>query len=152
MQVLTAPSTKEPRHTTRLFLAGGITACPDWQTNLIGYLGSDGGLLPLTVYNPRQADFDVRNPDAADAQIEWEHERLRDATAVSFWFPCETLCPITLYELGKITERGTKLLVGCHPNYARIPDVVKQTKLDRPEVEVVFTLRELAQQIKGLIF
>jgi hypothetical protein len=36
-----------------------------------------------------------------------------------FWFPCETLCPITLYELGAWTvlapQTGTKLFVGACP-------------------------------------
>ena len=39
-------------------------------------------------------------------------------------FPAETLCPITLYELGTWTQRGlhsdTKIFVGCDPNYKRI--------------------------------
>jgi hypothetical protein len=143
-QIITAPDTAAPIYRTRAFLAGGITGCPDWQADLLTMLRRESG---LTLYNPRQADFDVRNPDAADAQIEWEHGRLREANVVSFWFPSETLCPITLYELGKLTERGTPLVVGCHPNYARLTDVVKQTALDRPEVEVVYTLREVAVQI-----
>jgi hypothetical protein len=140
-QIITAPSTEAGRYRTRCFLAGGITDCPQWQDELIGMLSREDG---LTLYNPRQTNFDVRNPNAADAQIEWEHARLRDANLVSFWFPSETLCPITLYELGKLTERGTALVVGCHPNYKRRTDVVKQTALDRPEVKVVFTLREVA--------
>jgi hypothetical protein len=140
-QIITAPSAEKPWFRTRCFLAGGITDCPEWQDELLTLLDGETG---LTIYNPRQANFDVRNPDAADAQIEWEHDRLCEANLVSFWFPSETLCPITLYELGKLTERGTPLVVGCHPNYKRLTDVVKQTELDRPEVKVVFTLREVA--------
>jgi len=38
-------------------------------------------------------------------------------------FPCETLCPITLYELGTWSilsqQTGAKLFVGCHPEYKR---------------------------------
>lgn len=146
MQVITAPQTDEPRYSRSVFLAGGITDCPNWQDDLIQLLDFE----PLTVYNPRQPNFNVRDPDAAPAQVEWEFERLADATHVSFWFPCETLCPITLYELGVWSNSDKPILVGCHPNYARKYDVVKQTSLRRPEVEVVFTLRELANQIVSI--
>ncbi len=49
----------------------------------------------------------------------WEHDHLRRAKAIMFWFPSETLCPITLYELGAWTilarQTGTKLFVGADP-------------------------------------
>jgi Nucleoside 2-deoxyribosyltransferase like len=146
VQVITAPETQPARYTRRVFMAGGITDCPEWQSDLIELLDFE----PLTVYNPRQPNFNVRDPEAAPAQVEWEFERLNDATHISFWFPCETLCPITLYELGAWSAAGKPILVGCHPNYARKFDVVKQTGLRRPEVEVVFTLRELADQIAAI--
>jgi hypothetical protein len=146
MQVITAPETTPPRYSRSVFLAGGITDCPNWQADFIDLLSDE----PLTAYNPRQPNFNVRDPDASDAQVEWEFNALEAAGAVSFWFPCETLCPITLYELGAWSAAGKPILVGCHPNYARKFDVVKQTTLRRPEVEVVFTLRELAAQVADL--
>ena len=43
------------------------------------------------------------------------------------------------------------LFVGCDPNYARKQDVVIQTALSRPEIEVVFSIEELSDQIRGLV-
>jgi len=76
-----------------LFLAGGISGCPDWQKEIIEKLKD----LPLVLFNPRRASFPIEDKDAARAQIEWEHIHLRKASAISFWFPCETLNPIVLY-------------------------------------------------------
>src|SRR3954464_2254024 len=79
-----------------VFLAGGITDCPDWQTEMVELLAD----TELNVLNPRRANFPIKDPGAAEAQISWEHRYLRRAGMISFWFPKETLCPIVLYELG----------------------------------------------------
>lgn len=86
-------------------------------------------------------------------------------------FPKETLCPITLYELGTwsiLSQRtGTKIFIGCHKEYLRrvpilsstiiVPlysekmivqdDVVIQTELSGLSATVVFTLEDLADQV-----
>lgn len=118
-----------------LFLAGGITGCPDWQrtaANMLHVFGSN----ELAVLNPRRADFPMGDRMAGVQQIEWEHAALARADMVVFWFPRETLCPITLYELG-VQNSGTKrLVVGVHAKYGRKLDVQAQTRLARPEVHV----------------
>jgi hypothetical protein len=113
----------------RLFLAGGITACPQWQPEMIERLEH---MDELTIYNPRRENFPIDDSDAAEEQIKWEHEMLHRADLISFWFPCETLCPITLYELGYWTDHDwdTKIVVGIHPEYDRKQDVFIQTELN----------------------
>jgi hypothetical protein len=128
-----------------LFLCGGITACLDWQTVLAGQLAD----LPLTILNPRRRNFPMNDPQAAAGQIAWEHRHLRWATAILFWFPSETLCPITLYELGAWSMSAKPLFVGTHPGYQRRLDVEIQTRLARPEVRVVSSLAELVGQVRG---
>lgn len=44
-----------------LFLAGGITGCPDWQQELVQLL-RDADLILL---NPRRAHFPMADPTAA---------------------------------------------------------------------------------------
>jgi len=126
-----------------LFLAGGITGCPDWQAEMRELLSG----TRLALLNPRRADFPINDPGAAEAQIGWEHRHLRLATAVLFWFSCETMCPIVLYELGAWSMTQKALFVGVHPGYARRQDVEIQTRLARPEVKIVNSLRELAAQV-----
>jgi REP element-mobilizing transposase RayT len=128
-----------------LFLAGGISGTFDWQADVVARLAE----LPLVLLNPRRRDFPINDPTAAPAQIEWEFHHLRRATAVLFWFPSETLCPIALYELGgRALVREQPLFVGTHPDYARRLDVEMQLKLARPEVAVVSDTEALAAQVR----
>ncbi len=134
-----------------LFLAGGISGCPPWQHELRALLeGTD-----LTLLNPLRAQFPMGDAGAAREQIEWEHLNLSRATAISFWFPCETLCPITLFELGawaywRSNSRERKpLFVGVHPDYGRRQDVEIQLSLARPEIQIVYSLPDLSAQVIG---
>ncbi len=131
-----------------VFLAGGITGCPDWQQEMGRALMNTS----LVVFNPRRASFPIGNRNAALEQISWEYAHLRKATAISFWFPCETLCPIVLYELGAWSMTDKKIFVGIHPSYERIRDVQIQTALARPDVQVVSMLAELAHEITAWQF
>jgi Nucleoside 2-deoxyribosyltransferase like len=129
-----------------LFLAGGISGTRDWQTELVALLAD----LPLVLLNPRRRNFPIDDPTAARSQIEWEFRHLRRATAVLFWFPPETLCPIALFELGgRIAEAKQPLFVGTHPDYQRRVDVEIQLKLVRPEVEVASEIPALAEQVRA---
>ena len=128
-----------------LFLGGGISNCPNWQNTMVSLLED----TDLTLLNPRRDHFDVGDSSLAVTQIKWEFSHLNRAKSIMFWFPCETLCPITLYELGYWCGAGNKkIFVGCHPDYARKLDVEVQTSLVRLETKIVFSLEDLAQQIK----
>jgi predicted transglutaminase-like protease len=127
-----------------LFIAGGITGCTNWQNNLIKMLDKTN----LILFNPRGKKFPINDPKATKPQIQWEHKYLKKATAISFWFAPETLCPITLYELGKQSTKNKKVFIGVHPAYQRKEDVEIQTKLERPEIKIVYSLKDLARQIK----
>jgi hypothetical protein len=126
-----------------LFLAGGISGCPNWQDDMISLL--DG--VDVVLFNPRREDFDTSDASATVKQIKWEHEYLEAANMILFWFPCETMCPITLYELGKWTRSDKKIFVGVHPEYQRRIDVIEQTSLERPDVVVVDSIESLAVQV-----
>jgi hypothetical protein len=131
-------------NTPSLFLAGGITGCPDWHGQMASLLAK----LPLVILNPRRKNFPIDDPTAAKQQIEWEHRHLRRASAISFWFPCETLCPIALYELGAWSMTAKPLFVGVHPDYRRRVDVEIQTALARPDVTVVYSIDDLVRQVR----
>lgn len=103
----------------------------------------------LTLINPRRANFDVTNPDMEYEQIKWEHQHLEHATMISFWFPRETLCPITLFELGKYARDTSKILfIGRDEEYKRKRDIDIQIGLIRPEIQIVHTLEALSKQIQ----
>ncbi|KAG2393564.1 hypothetical protein C9374_007095 [Naegleria lovaniensis] len=158
-----------------LFLAGGISGCGNWHRDVISNLHNKCEKLfqqqtstwssshqqshhdvaaitrKIKIYNPRREHFDVSDQSQSEIQIKWEHEYLHSVQAVSFWFCSETLCPITLYELGKISMMpNIKLFVGVHPQYQRKLDVEIQTQLVRPEVKIVYTIEDLCDQIFDL--
>jgi hypothetical protein len=121
-----------------LFLAGGISGCPDWQSQAAAMLRDTPG---LTVLDPRRASFDLADPDVAAEQITWEYTHLRRADVVLFWFaPGGSVQPITLYELGVHVTRGVPLAVGADPGYPRRLDVEVQLALARPGLTVHDTL------------
>lgn len=128
-----------------LFLGGGITGCSDWQSEIRQMLQ----VTRLTVINPRRENWPINDPEAATKQIAWEFDHLQKASAIMFWFPPETLCPITLFEYGKWIVRNKPLFVGCHPDYARKLDVEVQTQLERPlGCNVWSSLEDVAKSIK----
>lgn len=128
-----------------LFLAGGISGTHDWQMELVALLAG----MPLVFLNPRRRNFPMDDSSAAEGQIAWEFRHLRLATAVAFWFPPETLCPIALFELGgRIAEPNQALFVGTHPDYKRRLDVQIQLKLARPKVTLASDIPALAEQIR----
>ena len=159
-----------------VFLAGGITGCPDWQTvartELERHDGTGKPHWPCTLLNPRRANFPMDDPTAAPEQIAWEFEALRDADIVLFWFCKETVQPIALFELGATMERhyyednedesdtppekrwrGDKLVIGVEPGYPREPDVRLQTALRRGVRQVIHrTLEATLEEVKAWIW
>ena len=96
-----------------VFLAGSITGARDWQFHMAAMLSAASD--QLVVLNPRRKHFDVNERGVGQAQIKWEHEHLRKAGAILFWFEENTLSPITLFELGVWSERSQQL-VGDAPS------------------------------------
>ena len=142
-----------------LFMAGGISNCSDWQVELANKLDNEN----LVIFNPRRDDFNVLDPAMELEQIQWEHRYLREAQAVLFWFPKETLCPITLFELGATLERTRVVIdndyngydaypqtifIGTDPDYKRRRDVEIQTSLVLPGINIVDSIDGLASQVK----
>jgi hypothetical protein len=127
-----------------LFLAGGITDCPNWQSWMVERLTNSG----LILLNPRRANFPLDDPNTASTQIAWEHKHLRLATAIIFWFCAATLNPIVLYELGAWSMTDKPIFVGVEPGYERSLDVQLQTKLARPDVKIVYSLEDVATQVE----
>ena len=129
-----------------LFIAGGITDCPPWQDELIASLED----VDMTILNPRRERWPKNSNEAEiERQIKWEFKMLLKAPAVSFWFPKETVCPITLYELGRMAMTNKTLFVGTHPEYSRRLDVETQLSLVRPQVLVVHSLEGLSEEIRS---
>ena len=127
-----------------VFMAGGITNCPDWQKDLHQFLytgmgplaGNPATIHSFTLFNPRRENFPIHDPCASEEQITWEHVGFKLADIIVFWFAKGSLNPIVLYELGKHCMHPN-IVVGCDPEYVRTQDVVIQLRLMRPRLKVI---------------
>lgn len=147
MKYIECPDTwRDGGNRVTVFLAGGITGCPDWQEEIRKHLYT----TDLVLFNPRRANFPINDPNASEAQIIWEYEHLRRADRILFWFPKDNAagCPIALFELGYWLGQSKPLAIGVEPGYIREQDVRIQVDLERPEIPIMSTLADVARMIK----
>jgi hypothetical protein len=146
MEYVECPENWEPLpHQPSVFLAGGITGCPDWQRELASMLR----LTNYAVLNPRRKIFPMGDPSAAEQQITWEFRHLRKADVIAFWFCKESIQPIALFELGAWSQsRKNLVLVGVEQGYPREQDIHIQMKLLGRGV--LSSLEEIANSLKAM--
>lgn len=130
-----------------VFLAGGITNCPDWQSDVVSKMAD----LDVAILNPRRENFPIHDPSAAEGQIRWEFGALHRADIILFWFPAspDSVQPIALYELGRYAALGKDLVVGCDHEYGRREDVIVQMALGRPDLHVFSTLSAAVDAVEA---
>lgn len=128
-------------HNKSIFLAGGISNCPDWQSKVADGLKD---MRNVTIYNPRRKNF-VDDPQTTEEQITWEFIQLMGADVILFWFSKGSVNPIVLYELGMWgnSRPEVPILIGCDKGYERTKDVIIQTKLARPDLEIYDNLDDI---------
>lgn len=122
-----------------VFLAGGITNCPDWQKEVISYLEEMPDTDNLILYNPRRSFFDVTDKSASSKQIQWEFNYLAKMDIFSMYFTnSDSVQPICFYELGRhLSEMQRRfpetymdrIVVSVEPGFSRETDVRIQTLL-----------------------
>lgn len=139
MKVITAPEYYEPHDKDiTVFLAGGITNCPDWQSEVIKDLNVNN-LSSLIVFNPRRNNFPIEDKSAAYTQIKWEYKMLEKCDIFSMYFSSgDSDQPICMYELGRNILRmqmrhpsdwQDRIVISVEDDYRRRQDVLIQTGL-----------------------
>jgi len=156
IRIVEAPEIYSNPSKPTLFLAGGITNCPDWQKELINILIQtkyQGEFIQdLIIYNPRRRNFPINIPGESERQITWEYDYLKSSDIISFWFSRGSLNPIVLYELGMWGNSSvTPIVIGMDPEYERQNDVIIQTRLARPAIRIVYSLKDMANEIVKMI-
>jgi hypothetical protein len=160
MRVIEAPAHAFFRHYERsVFLAGGISNCADWQSVAIQKFEKALPRHAVVLLNPRREKYDLLDKEQAKIQIEWEFDMLERSDVIFFWFPEETLCPITLFELGaQLGKRSERIrvngdtvpvkpiIIGTHPKYKRREDVVIQTALVDSRITVHDNLDDVLKE------
>ena len=118
------PTPSEYKDNFTLFLAGSIEmgTAEHWQKRVVEALKD---CKRLTIYNPRRDDWDsswvqsIDNPQFIE-QVEWELDNLQRANLAIFYFDPSTKSPITLMELGMMSNPWSPLtLVVCPKGFWR---------------------------------
>jgi len=124
MGVIYTPPSKIEEHdfiNYMVFLAGSIEmgVAEDWQTKLSNELVN---IPNLTILNPRRPQWDNSWKQSLDnpvfkEQVDWELDGIEKADLVIFYFDPNTKSPITLLELGAVTQmvRLEKRIIVCCP-------------------------------------
>jgi hypothetical protein len=133
-----------------VYLAGGISHCCLWQTDLEERLAN---LDYLVTFNPRRT-YGEMSPEVTGEsfirdQIAWERKYQDRADIISFWFSHETINPIALFELGLWAKTTDKpIIVGLNTLYQRKADIKYQLRVLRPDITIEYSLAGLAAKIK----
>lgn len=148
MEYIEAPHTYTG-HLPKIFLAGGIGQCSDWQAKVVAALAYED----VALLNPRRASFD--NPwTTANSreQITWEFNALQQADLILFWFDGgPSAQPIALFELGVYGTRGSQdkpVIIGRDPDYLRADDITIQIGLYAPGRRIHDTLDSVCQKVR----
>ena len=140
VKVVTAPEKVDfPEDSVKIFLAGGIQKCEDWQNELISMFEEYEYDHEIYLINPRRDNFPIDNPNAAEEQINWEFEMLEKCNVFTMLFNnSKSDQPICFYELGRNIERmkvrfpiswDRRIIISSDKDFKRIKDVEIQTKL-----------------------
>jgi Nucleoside 2-deoxyribosyltransferase like len=112
---------KPPQSHTTIFLAGSIEmgTAIDWQKQLEEHLSE------YVILNPRRDDWDSSWTQSIDnrefkSQVEWELSGIEKADVIAVYFDPATQSPVTLLELGIMSQRTpAKVIVYCPEGFWR---------------------------------
>jgi hypothetical protein len=113
------PVTKVDKSTSfsknKLFLAGTIEMgnSPDWQKDSIEILKSKV-LTDITVFNPRRV-IPPKDKKEIEFQIKWELDNLQKSDIIFMNLCVDTISPISLLELGMLSQHPDKKIILCCP-------------------------------------
>ncbi|MFO0561451.1 MAG: nucleoside 2-deoxyribosyltransferase domain-containing protein [Polyangiales bacterium] len=152
-KVITAPEPIDlAPHDHALFLAGSIEqgAAIDWQSVVIDALAD----VPLTVLNPRRAQWDSTWPQSASdprfrEQVQWELTALERANTIALYLDPNTKAPVSLLELG-LFARSSKLIVCCPDGFWRKGNV--DIVCERYAIETAATIDALVARARARAF
>lgn len=121
MQII-KPDTKDQVRTYNksIFLAGSIEmgSAENWQETVQNALVE----LPVTIYNPRRDNWDskweqsINNPEF-NYQVNWELDKISEASLIFMYLAPGTKSPISLLELGSCYHKN--IIVCCPEGYWR---------------------------------
>jgi hypothetical protein len=135
-----------------VFLAGSIEmgVAEQWQERLAKMLTD----VDCTLLNPRRDDWDaswvqsIDNPQFKE-QVEWELRGLDSSVIVVFYFDPNTKSPITLMELGYISNYPCEVVVCCPEGFWRKGNV--DILCEHTGMDTANSLEEVAEFVRKIL-
>lgn len=149
MKELKAPKFVSNKVAT-IFLAGSIEmgVAEQWQERVVAMFAG----TPWTILNPRRDDWDNSWKQSMEderfvEQVQWELQGLEDCEHAIVYFSPDTKAPITLLELGLLSQLAPeKTIVVCPDGFYRKGNV--SVVCDRYRLRMCNTLEDAANLIK----
>lgn len=149
MQLIKPESKDQERaHVLSVFLAGSIEMgkAEDWQAVLQKELEK----FEVTVFNPRRDDWDSsweqkESNDQFNYQVNWELNKLNEASIIFMYLAPGTQSPISLLELGAFAK-DQKMIVCCPQGFWRKGNV--DIFCNRNNIPVYSTLEDAIGALK----
>ncbi len=154
-EIIKAPNEFYPSEYTRIiFLAGSIEqdTAEKWQEDLSNYIKEIDNKDSL-ILNPRRDEWDAsieqrsRNEDFSN-QVNWELDGIESANHIIFYFDKNTKSPITLLELGMVSQMEdiSNIWVICPEGYWRKGNV--EIMCERYDMELFHSMEEFKEFLK----
>jgi hypothetical protein len=107
-----------------------------------------------------QTDLVIYNSDenprpVPEQQVQWEINHMHWAKGAVFWFGNDEheVEAVQLLELGKcLKTRDKYIFVGCNLDYTHRKDLELHCKIERPEIEIVYCIEDLAYVIMDTFY
>ncbi len=136
---------------TSIFLAGSIDmgSAENWQDRMERDLVDFDNLV---IYNPRRDDWNsswVQDPTKGTQfheQVSWELAHIEAADLVVVYFADGSKSPITLLELGIISQMNKDVIIYCTPEFYRYGNV--KIVADRYNIPVYNDHEDLLANVK----
>lgn len=152
MQLLKATNNDEWKYPS-IFLAGSIEMgiAENWQDKFIQSFSNE----EVTLLSPRRDDWDSTweqniNFLPFKEQVEWELNCIEKANCVVVYFDKNTKSPITLLELGLVSQLNKRVIVCCPEGFWRKGNV--DIICQRYAIELVESLCDLINSTKAYFY
>ena len=123
-----------------LFLAGGSTK---WRETVEHTLECNEDFHSVVILDPYDENYSTL-PNTA-----WEAQMMKKADCIVFWFTKESVCPVSLFELGYALRDHTKdIIIGVEPGYPKEDELDAQLITLCPKLVPFSSLEQLTRAIE----
>lgn len=147
-----SPEVVNDSDNVKMFLGGTIEMgnSVDWQSEVVEAL--DG--YNVDIYNPRRSDWDsswkqsITNEKFVE-QVTWELDHIEKSDVVIFNILADSKSPITLMEIGLVSNLRCRVLICCEDGFWRKGNI--EVMCERYNMDLFDNMNELLEELKNIL-